>query len=87
MHINPDSEERITNSVSYEQTLDTIIVQNDIQPVMFDSLQQQWLAVLEEKYSDYRLSSRYFELYEILNLEVKQYVVLRKAGLIPNLEQ
>lgn len=54
---------------------------------MFDELQKQWLIHLNESYEDYKVSARYFELYETLNLEVKQYIVLRKAGIIPDIDK
>ncbi|CAI2367080.1 unnamed protein product [Moneuplotes crassus] len=51
-------------------------------PEMFDSLQSECLSVLSLVYQQYKNSDDFFYLYQQLQLEVKQYIIL-KNRLIP----
>ena len=75
LHISQESEDRI----SYASRI------NFSEMISFESyndLQRSWLRSLEDKYEDFKVSTQYFALLSTLNMEVKQYIVLRKAGLI-----
>lgn len=76
VHLGDDSDERI----KLKQSIGPI---TELDSEVFNELMKQWIKTLEEKYEDYKVSAKYFWLYNTLNLEVKQYIVLRKAGLIP----
>jgi len=77
-HLAEESEELVSNqNFRYQKS--------EYSHDMFDNMQSKCLRTLESDYEDFKLSSNYFNLYGVLNLEVKQYIVLRKAGLIPSL--
>ena len=78
LHLGENSEERIT--ISSHMNLSNLL-NNE----WFNDLQRTWLRILDEKYEDFKQSTNYLAILETLNLEVKQYIVLRKAGLILNI--
>ena len=76
LHINADSDERLTlasNGSGYD----------DLNFDTFDNLQNQCLSVLNPIYMEYKQSDQYYELLQEYRLKVKQYIVI-KGVLMPN---
>jgi hypothetical protein len=92
MHIHKESKEYIPLHSSKKQSHDSLnssyfSSQDELSEEIFDKLQSECLIVLKDIYQKYKSSAQYFRLYNSLNLEVKQYIILMRAGMIPPLEQ
>ena len=75
LHLSENSDERITIAAG-------MTISDFLNPDSFNNLQRTCIQMLNEKYEIFKQSEKYYSLLNTLNLEVKQYIVLRKAGLI-----